>query len=133
MDLERSPEWAAPVIERHKLTEGPMGIGTTYLARNQFPGRVIEFTVEITEFQPPDLVTAVWDGCEGWRVDGSLQRSSRDNHGRARGGHDTDRMAQGHGTGDRELRPQGHHPRHAEVQRLGGGRTRSRGGLVRAC
>ena len=65
MDLERSPEWAAPVIERRKVTQGPVGVGTTYLARDQFPGRVIEFTVEITEHDPPHKVSAKWDGVMG--------------------------------------------------------------------
>jgi len=65
MDLERSPEWADPVIERRKLTEGPVGVGTTYLARDQFPGRIMEFTVEITQYDPPAMVAAAWDGVMG--------------------------------------------------------------------
>lgn len=68
MDLERSPEWAEPVIERRKLTDGPTGVGTRYLARDQFPGRVLEFTVEIIEYEPPEIVAAAWDGVMsgGW-------------------------------------------------------------------
>lgn len=65
MNLERSPEWAAPVLERRRLSDGPVGVGTRYHAKDQFPGRVIEFTVEITEYQPPHLVTASWDGAMG--------------------------------------------------------------------
>ena len=59
-DLERAPEWAAPVIERRKLTEGPVGVGTQYRAVDQFPGRKVEFTVEITAFEPNRLMAASW-------------------------------------------------------------------------
>jgi len=41
-DLERAPEWAAPVLERRKLTDGPVGPGTRLLARDRFPGRTID-------------------------------------------------------------------------------------------
>ena len=59
-DLERSPEWAAPVIERRQLTDGPVAVGTKFHAIDQFPGRRVEFTVEITEFEENQRIAAAW-------------------------------------------------------------------------
>lgn len=59
-NLERSGEYAAPVIERRKLTEGPLGVGTTFHAVDKWPGRKVEFTVEITKFEPNRLLAASW-------------------------------------------------------------------------
>lgn len=59
-DLERSPEWAGPVIERRKLTEGATAVGTRFLARDRFPGRTVEFEMEITGFEPNERMAAVW-------------------------------------------------------------------------
>ena len=59
-DLERSGEYSAPVIERRKVTEGPVGAGTRYHAVDQWPGRKVEFEVEITEFAPPTAIAARW-------------------------------------------------------------------------
>jgi uncharacterized protein YndB with AHSA1/START domain len=59
-DLERSGEYSAPVIERTKLTDGPMGVGTRFHALDRWPGRHVEFTVEITKFEPNRLVAASW-------------------------------------------------------------------------
>lgn len=60
VDLERSPEWAAPVIERRKLTDGSTGVGTRFLAVDQFPGRRVEFELEITAFEPNARMAARW-------------------------------------------------------------------------
>lgn len=60
VDLERSPEWAAPVIERRKLTEGPTGVGTRFLAVDRFPGRKVEFELEIVAYEPNELMAAKW-------------------------------------------------------------------------
>ncbi len=59
-DLERAGEWAAPVIERRKLTEGPVGVGTKYKAVDQFPGRRVEFIVEVTAYEPGQFMAASW-------------------------------------------------------------------------
>lgn len=57
-DLERAPEWAAPVVERRKLTEGPVGVGTRFRAVDRFPGKDMEFDVEITAFEPDHRMAA---------------------------------------------------------------------------
>ncbi|NNE11240.1 MAG: hypothetical protein HKN41_03230 [Ilumatobacter sp.] len=59
-DLERSPEWAAPVLERRKLTDGPVAVGTRFLARDRFPGREVEFELEITALETDQHMAAEW-------------------------------------------------------------------------
>ena len=59
-DLEQSPRYSAPVIERTMITDGPIGVGTRYRARDKWPGREVEFTVEITQHSPPTELAASW-------------------------------------------------------------------------
>lgn len=59
-DLERASEWATPVLERRKLTDEPVGVGTRFAATDQFPGRRVEFTVEITEYVQDERIAARW-------------------------------------------------------------------------
>jgi uncharacterized protein YndB with AHSA1/START domain len=59
-DLERSGEYSGPVIERRQLSDGPIGQGTRFHAVDQWPGRKVQFEVEITEYQPPSRLTASW-------------------------------------------------------------------------
>ena len=59
-DLEKSPEWADPVIERRKITDGPLAVGTQFHAKDRWPMRTVEFTVEITAYQPNEFVAASW-------------------------------------------------------------------------
>jgi uncharacterized protein YndB with AHSA1/START domain len=69
--LERSPEYSGTVLERRRLTEGPVGRGTRYRAVDRWPGRTVEFVVEITEYDPPRRIAARWTepmegGWEAW-------------------------------------------------------------------
>ena len=59
-DLERASEWAAPVIERRKLTDGAVGVGTRFRAVDRFPGQRVEFDLEITAYEPDEHMSAVW-------------------------------------------------------------------------
>lgn len=59
-DLERSGEYSKPVIERRKLDAGPVQAGSHYHARDRWPGRTVEFTVEITRFEPEQIIAASW-------------------------------------------------------------------------
>ena len=54
--IERFAEWWDPVIERRKLTDGPVGIGTKYHAVDKVPGRRLESTLEITAYEPHHLI-----------------------------------------------------------------------------
>ena len=52
-ELERIPDWYADSIERRKITEGPIGVGTKYHAVDKIPpGRRIEGTLEVTRYEP---------------------------------------------------------------------------------
>ena len=58
-ELERIPEWYVDSIERRKMSEGPVGVGTTYHAVDKVPpGRRVEGTLEVTRFEPPSLMSA---------------------------------------------------------------------------
>jgi hypothetical protein len=57
--LERIPDWYVDSIERRKTSEGPVGVGTTYHAVDKIPpGRTIEGTLEITQYEPDRLIGA---------------------------------------------------------------------------
>ncbi len=58
--VERYPDWVVPVIERKKLTEGPMRIGTKFHAIDKWPGRKAEFDMEITELEQNKRLCARW-------------------------------------------------------------------------
>lgn len=59
--LERSPEHQRPTIERTRLGEGALGVGTRYRAVDQWPGRKVTFEMEITDYQRPTLIAARWE------------------------------------------------------------------------
>lgn len=69
-DLERSTEYSAATIERRKMTPGVIGVGTRYHAVDRWPGRTVTFTVEVTAFEPPARMTALWSGpmTGGWEA-----------------------------------------------------------------
>jgi hypothetical protein len=69
-DIESSGAYSKPVIERRKLTDGPTGIGTKYLAVDQWPGKRVEFTVELTAFEEPARLAARWSEpmAGGWEA-----------------------------------------------------------------
>ena len=37
-DVEKYPEWVAPVLERRKLSDGPVGVGTKFAAKDRWQG-----------------------------------------------------------------------------------------------
>ena len=60
VDLERAAEYADFVVERRRLTDGPIGRGTRFAAVDRIPGRDIRYTIEIVAFEPRDRVAATW-------------------------------------------------------------------------
>lgn len=50
VDLRNEMEWNPGVVSMQKLTEGPLGVGTRYLAKWKQSGHI---EVECTEFDPP--------------------------------------------------------------------------------
>lgn len=61
-DIGRCPDWSSAPVERIKLTEGPVGVGTCYQAVDKVPGRRLEFFQEITGYEPNRLLVESWDG-----------------------------------------------------------------------
>lgn len=61
-DKERSPEWAAPVEEVRKITEGPVGVGTKFLEIARVPGGRVEDVIEITDYEPDRKMVGTWSG-----------------------------------------------------------------------
>lgn len=61
-DIERRPEWSSAPVERTKITEGPIGVGTRYQAVDKVSGRRLEFIQEITGYEPNRLLIESWDG-----------------------------------------------------------------------
>lgn len=59
-DVEKYPEWAGPVLQRKKLTDGPVAVGTRFRAADKWPGRRVEFDMEITEYVENEQFGARW-------------------------------------------------------------------------
>ena len=80
-DLERAGEWSGPVIERRKLSDAPAGVGTRYHAVDRLAGRRVEFTLEITAYEPAERMAAMWDKARPRQLGGDV----RGDGGTARG------------------------------------------------
>jgi len=50
--VENWPQWHSGMLEAEQTSEAPMGVGTTIRGVNQFLGRRMEWTSEITEYEP---------------------------------------------------------------------------------
>lgn len=48
-------------VDRTRLTDGPLGVGTRYSATDQWPGRKVKFDMEITGYYRPFQMSARWD------------------------------------------------------------------------
>lgn len=68
VDPLRIPEWAPSVFEVKDATPGPMTIGSTYTAVTKVLGRRLEIRYQITEIEPPRLLTAVGTAPNGGRA-----------------------------------------------------------------
>ena len=51
-DLENIPKWNYAIVETRKVSEGPIGVGTTYQQVRSVPSRSEE-RLEITTYDPP--------------------------------------------------------------------------------
>ena len=59
--FERVAEWDPGVAEGHRLTAGPLGIGTRFRIVARFLGRRVPLDYRITRFDPPSLVELTAD------------------------------------------------------------------------
>ena len=55
-DSTNAPEWIGAARKREQITEGAVGVGTTFAGTDRFPGRDVEWTMEVTEFEPDQHV-----------------------------------------------------------------------------
>ena len=51
-DFEMSPQWMSELVEAKQTSEGPVGVGTTYMAVATPLGRRAESTQEVVEYEP---------------------------------------------------------------------------------
>ena len=51
-DFENLPTWNYAIVETHKVSEGPVGVGTTYRQVRSVPSRSEEH-FEVTVYNPP--------------------------------------------------------------------------------
>lgn len=50
-NLENNLQWRTGMIEARKISEGPIGVGTTYRMTNNFFGRHLEGEAVVTEYE----------------------------------------------------------------------------------
>jgi len=74
-DARNVLEWLPAAVERRKVTEGPIGVGTRFEATDRFGERRIDHTQEVVGFEKDRLVrsriSAPWDGTYDIRVEPS--------------------------------------------------------------
>ncbi len=51
-NLENNPKWSSGFLEVKKMSEGPIGVGTTWRATQKALGQRIEGEAEVTEYEP---------------------------------------------------------------------------------
>ena len=54
VDTDKAPDWNPQVTEARKTSDGPLGVGTTFLYVGRFLGRRFESVSECTEYAPND-------------------------------------------------------------------------------
>lgn len=72
-DARNVLEWLPVAVERRKITEGPIGVGTRFEATDRMAGRLITHTQEIVAFEQDQRVTTrlsePWNGDYEIRVE----------------------------------------------------------------
>lgn len=61
-DLRHSAEWQAGVSEVKKVTEGPLGVGTRFLAVRTFMGRKLQLSSQFVTYEPNRMVVFRFSG-----------------------------------------------------------------------
>jgi carbon monoxide dehydrogenase subunit G len=57
IEPENVPEWQSSAVSSHKISEGPIAVGTHLEDERRFLGRRARSEVEVTEFEPERLFT----------------------------------------------------------------------------
>jgi uncharacterized membrane protein len=61
--VDRHPEWQEKLVSSKRQTEGPLRVGSLIEQVRRVPGGPREFTIEVTEHDPPHKV--VWRALNG--------------------------------------------------------------------
>jgi uncharacterized protein YndB with AHSA1/START domain len=66
--IDRAGRHVPAIIERTRLTDGPIGPGARFRAVDRWPGLDVAYTVEITAFERPERIAATWSNplSGGW-------------------------------------------------------------------
>lgn len=56
MEIKNWPQWHSGMLEAEQETEGPVGVGTKFRGLNQFLGRSMAWSSEVTEYEPNSKV-----------------------------------------------------------------------------
>lgn len=66
--IDRAGRHNPAIVERTKLTDGPIGAGSRFRAIDRWPGLDVAYTVEITAFHRPERIAATWSNplSGGW-------------------------------------------------------------------
>jgi uncharacterized protein YndB with AHSA1/START domain len=51
-DPVNDPRWSSACVEMRKTSDGPVDVGTTFQQVGRFLGRRLEFTLEVTAYEP---------------------------------------------------------------------------------
>jgi carbon monoxide dehydrogenase subunit G len=57
IEPENVPKWQSSAVSSHKVSEGPIGVGTMLQDERRFLGRRATSKVEVSEFEPERLFT----------------------------------------------------------------------------
>ena len=58
--IDRAASLSPAIVERTKLTEGAIGKGTRFTAVDRWPGLDVRYTVELTVYERPERMAAIW-------------------------------------------------------------------------
>src|SRR5512136_410485 len=51
-DAGNGPKWQKALVEVHRITAGPLGVGTQYSGVRKFMGRNVESLIQYTTYEP---------------------------------------------------------------------------------
>ena len=54
MNLENDPKWQASIVSVKKISDGPIGAGSTFRYETKFLGRKSETEIQLTSYEPPN-------------------------------------------------------------------------------
>jgi len=53
MNLENDPKWQGSIVSVKQISDGPIGVGSTFRYESKFLGRKSETEIQLTSYDPP--------------------------------------------------------------------------------